>query len=170
MVCILDWITACILNVCISCKTVSTFHKVVKQIGDKSLQFGPPIMLLFSDLESPLCLYVCNKLWYGIESIGRSHSASSQLSGEFMLLHSIHTLPNLALKEQCLPRTSPHVTVKNIYSKCEFRTSACCSKMLIVKSILNAVKIFRAICFSGQAQSCSKILNGKKILRENSVF
>jgi len=28
-----------------------------------------------------------------------SHSASSQLSGEFMLLHSIHTLANLALKK-----------------------------------------------------------------------
>jgi len=42
---------------------------------------------------------VCNKLGYGIESIFSSHSASSQLSGEFMLLHSIHILANLALKE-----------------------------------------------------------------------
>jgi len=34
-----------------------------------------------------------------------------------MLLHSIHTLANLALKEIVPPqsRTSPHVTVKNIY-------------------------------------------------------
>jgi len=40
------------------------------------------------------------------------------LSGEFMLLHSIHTLANLALKERVPPqsRTSPHVTVKNIYA------------------------------------------------------
>jgi len=39
------------------------------------------------------------------------------LSAEFILLHSIHTLANLALKETVLPqsRTSPHVTVKNVY-------------------------------------------------------
>jgi len=75
-------------------------------------------MLLFSNLESPLDLYVCNKLSYGIEGISSSHSASSQLSGEFMLLHSIHTLANLSLKKRVPPqsRTSPHVTVKNIYS------------------------------------------------------
>jgi len=56
-----------------------------------------------------------NKLWYGVESISISHSASSQLSGEFMLLHSIHTFANLALKETVpsQSRTSPHVTVKN---------------------------------------------------------
>jgi len=65
-----------------------------------------------------------------------------------MLLHSIHTLANLALKETVPPqsRTSPHVTVKNIqyiqYS--EFRASATCSKILNVKSILNTVKKFRA--------------------------
>jgi len=35
-----------------------------------------------------------------------------------MLLHSVHTLANLALKETVPPqlRTTPHVTVKNIYS------------------------------------------------------
>jgi len=35
-----------------------------------------------------------------------------------MLLHSIHALANLALKERVPPqsRTSPHVIVKNIYS------------------------------------------------------
>jgi len=35
-----------------------------------------------------------------------------------MLLHSIHTLANLALKERVPPksRTPPHVTVKNINS------------------------------------------------------
>jgi len=34
-----------------------------------------------------------------------------------MLLHSIHTLANMALKEPVPPqsRTSPHVTVKSIY-------------------------------------------------------
>ena len=31
-----DWITACVLNVCTSCKTV-------KEVGAMSLQFGPPI-------------------------------------------------------------------------------------------------------------------------------
>jgi len=39
------------------------------------------------------------------------------LTVEFMLLHSIHTLANLALKETVPPQsqTSPHVTVNNIY-------------------------------------------------------
>jgi len=80
------------------------FSKAVKQVGDKSLQFGPPICYFFSNLESPLYLYVCNKLWYGIENISNSHSESSQLSGECMLLHSIHTLANLALKETVPPQ------------------------------------------------------------------
>jgi len=94
------------------------FSKAVKQVGDKSLQFCPPICYFFSNLESPLYLCVCNKLWREIETIGNSHSASSQLSGEFTLLHAIHTLANLALKQTVPPqsRTSPHVTVKNIYS------------------------------------------------------
>jgi len=50
--------------------------------------------------------------------MSNSHSASSHLSGKFMLLHSIHTLANLALKERVPPQpeTAPHVTVKNIYS------------------------------------------------------
>ena len=81
------------------------FSKAVKQVGDKSLQFGPPICYFFSNLESPLCHYVCNKLWYGIENISSSHSASSQLSGEFMLLHWIHTLANLTLKETVPPQS-----------------------------------------------------------------
>jgi len=40
------------------------------------------------------------------------------LSSEFTLLHSIRTLANLALKETVPPqsRTSPHVTVKNIFN------------------------------------------------------
>jgi len=101
-----------------------------------SLQFGPPICYFFSNLESPSCLYVCNKLWYGIESIISSHSASSKLSGEFMLLHSIHTLANLALKETMPPQswTSPHVTVKIYIQYSEFRASASCSNILNVKS------------------------------------
>jgi len=52
------------------------------------------------------------------------HFASSQLSGEFMLLHSIHILANFVFKETVppQPRTSPHVTVKNIYKQYnEFR-------------------------------------------------
>jgi len=38
-----------------------------------------------------------------------------------MLLHSIYTLANLALKETVSPqsRISPHVTVKKIYSECK---------------------------------------------------
>jgi len=70
------------------------------------------LFYLFRNIESPLYLCVCKKLLYGIESISNSHSASSQLSGEFMLLHSIHIglLANLALKETVPPqtRTSPH--------------------------------------------------------------
>jgi len=45
------------------------------------------------------------KYKYGIESIGRSHSASRQLSGEFILLHLIITLTNLALKETVPPQS-----------------------------------------------------------------
>jgi len=87
-------------------------------VVDKSLQFGPPICYFFSNLELPLCLHVCNKLCYGVESISSSHSPSSQMRGEFMLLHSIHTFANSALKETVPPqsRTSPHITVKNLYS------------------------------------------------------
>jgi len=55
------------------------------------------------------------------------------LSGEFMLLHSIHTLANLALKETVPPqsRTSPHVTIKIYIQYSEFR----------------------ALCFSGQVKN-----------------
>ena len=136
-------------------------------------------MLLYSNLELPLCLYVGNKLWYGIENISGSHSASNQLSGEFMLLHSIHTLANLALKETVPPqsRTSPHVTVKIDIQYSKFRASASCSKILDVKSILNTVKNFRAnSVFQGKRRVAQKswmvrnIFNTVKILRENSVF
>jgi len=57
-----------------------------------------------------------------------------------MLLHSNHTLANLALKGTVPPqsRTSPHVTVKNIYIQySEFRASASCSKILNSENILN---------------------------------
>jgi len=69
--------------------------------------------------------------------VSNSHSASSQLSGEFMLLHSIHTLANFTLKETVSPqpRTSPHVTVEHIYS-----------------IQWNQV----TLCFSGQAQVAQK--------------
>ena len=136
------------------------FSQAVKQVGDKSLQFGP-IYCFFSNLESPLCLHVWNKLWYGTESISSSHSASSQLSGEFMLLHSIHTLANLALKETVPPqsRTSPHVTVKNIYSiqriqgKRKLLKNPECKKY----STLNTVKNFRAnSVFQGKRRVAQK--------------
>jgi len=68
--------------------------------------------------------------------MNNSPSASSQLSGEFILLHSIHILANLALKETVpsQPRTSPHVTVKNIFNTVNSGT----------------------LCFSGQAQVAQK--------------
>jgi len=130
-------------------------------------------MLLFSNLESPLCFYVCNKLWYGIESISNSHSASSQLGGEFMLLHSIHTLANLALKETVppQPRTSPHVTVKNIYSIQRIEGKRKLLENPEWKSILNTVKNFRAN--ARVAQKCwmlRNIFNTGKILRENCFW
>jgi len=128
------------------------FSEAVKQVVDKSLQFGPPRCYFFSNLESPLCLYMCNKLWYGVESISISHSTSSQLSGEFMLLHSIHTFANLALKETVSyqSRTSPHVTVKNIYSiqwiqgKRKLLKNPECKKY-----IENSEKFQGELCFSG---------------------
>ena len=43
-----------------------------------------------------------------------------------------------------------------------FRANASCSKLLNVKSIFNAVKIFRATLFCRASASCSKILNDKK--------
>jgi len=95
-------------------------------------------------------------------------------------------------------------TVKNFRSHSVFRASASCSKILNVKSLFNTVKKFRTLffhgkrmllknpeckkyiqyseklqgtlCFSGQAQMCSKILNVKsifntvKIFRAHSVF
>jgi len=96
-----------------------------------------------------------------------------------MLLHSIHTLAKLTLKETVPPqsRTSPHVTVKIYIQYNEFRASASCSKILNVKSILNRVKIFRAnFVFQGKRRVAQKswmvrnIFNTVKILRENSVF
>ena len=137
------------------------FSKVVKLVGDKSLQFVPPICYFFSNLESPLYLCVCTKWWYGIESISNSHSASSQLSGECMLLHSIHILANLVLREAVppQPRTSPHCK-KYILNTVNsglfefFRASAICSKILNVKRIFNTVKNFRgSSVFQGKRKS-----------------
>jgi len=93
---------------------------------------------------------VCNKLWYGIESISSSHSASSQLSGEFMLLHSIHTLANLALKETVPPSHEPH------------RTS-------LQKIIFNTANSGHSLFFRASA-SCSKILNGKQYIEYSENF
>jgi len=81
------------------------------------------------------------------------------LSGEFMLLHSIHTLANLALKETVppQPRTSLHVTVKMYIQYSEFRASASCSKILNAKSILNTVKNYRAnSAFKGERRVAQK--------------
>jgi len=84
-----------------------------------------------------------------------------------MLLHWIHILANLALKETVppQPRTSTHVTVKNIYSiqwkmsgqTLFFRASASCSKILNVKYIFNIVKNFRAnSVFQGKLRVAQK--------------
>ena len=115
-----------------------------------------------------------------VESISSSHSASSQLSGEFMLLYSIHTLANLAVKETVPPqsRTSTQVTVKKIYIQYrEFTASASCSKILNVKSILNTMKNVRAnSVFQGKRRVAQKswmvrnIFNTVEILRENCFW
>jgi len=76
-----------------------------------------------------------------------------------MLLHSMHTLANLALKDTVppQPRTSPHVTVKMYIQYSEFRASASCLKILNAKSILNTVKIFRAnSAFQGESRVAQK--------------
>ena len=124
---------------------------------------------------------MCNKLWYGIESISSSHSAKSQLSGEFMLLHSNHPLANLALKETVPPqsRTSPHLTVKNIYSiqriqgKRKLLKNPECKKY----SKLNTVKNFRTKPVLQVKRNVAQkswmvrnIFSTVNILRENSVF
>jgi len=130
-------------------------------------------MLLFSNLEWPLYLYAWNKLWYGIESISNSHSASSQLSSEFILLHSIHTAANLALKERVPPqsRTSPRVTVKNIYSIQRIQGKHKLLKNPECKKYIEYSEKFQGkLCFSGWAQSCSQIFNGKKYIQYSEKF
>ena len=136
-------------------------------------------MLLFFKSGIAIVLYVCNKLWYGIESISSSHSASSHLSGELMQLHSIHTLANLALKETVPPqsRTSPHVTVKNI---CSIQRLQGKRKLLknpeCQKYIEYSEKFQGKLCFSGKRRVVQKssmvrnILNTVKILRENCFW
>jgi len=92
------------------------------------------------------------KLLYGIESISSSHSASSQLSGEFMLLHSIHTLANLALKETVPAqlRTSPHITVKKIYSIQRIQGKRKLLKIPECKKYIEYNENFQGkLCFSG---------------------
>jgi len=89
-----------------------------------------------------------------------------------MLLHSIHTLTNLALKETVPPqsRTSPQIIVKNIYSiqriqgKRKLLENPECKKYIeysesfqvkrrvaqkssMVRNIFNTVKILRENCF-----------------------
>jgi len=74
------------------------------------------------------------------------------LSGEFMLLHSIHTLANLALKETVPPqsRTSPHVTVKNIYSIQRIRGKRKLLKNPECKKYIEYSEKFQGkLCFSG---------------------
>jgi len=95
---------------------------------------------------------------YGIESISSSHSASSQLSGEFMQLHSIHTLANVALKETVPPqsRTSPHVTVKNICSIQRIQGKCKLFKILNDKKyIFNTVNIYFTV-FRGKRRVAQK--------------
>ena len=123
-----------------------------------------------------------NKLLYGIQSISSSHSASRQLSDEFMPLHSIHILANLALKETVplQSRTSPHVIAKKTYRlrnpvnsehSLLFSASASCSKILNVKSIFNTVKNFKAnSVFQGKRRVAQKswMLNVYSIQWKNS--
>jgi len=107
------------------------------------------------------------QLWYGIESIGNSHSASSQLSGEFMLFYSIQFIHSQIWlwKRQYLPvmnLTARHCkkyifnTIKSGHSLF-FRASASCSKILNVKSIFNTANIFRAnSVFQGKRRVAQK--------------
>ena len=123
---------------------------------------------------------MCNKLWYGIESISNSHSASSQLSGEFMLLHSFNAYTRKFGFERDSASPVTNLTArhcKKIYIQfSEFRASASCSKLLNVKSTLNTVKIFRAnFVFQSKRRVAQKswlvrnIFNTVKIVRKNSV-
>jgi len=74
------------------------------------------------------------------------------LSGEFMLLHSIHTLANLALKQTVPPqsRTSPHVTVKNIYQIQRIQGKRKLLKNPECKKCIEYSENFQGkLCFSG---------------------
>jgi len=80
------------------------------------------------------------------------------LSGEFMLLHSIHTLANFALKETVppQPRTSPHATVKIYIQYNEIRAlSVLQGKRKLLKNpeckkyIQYSENFQRKLCFSG---------------------
>jgi len=69
-----------------------------------------------------------------------------------MLLHSIHTLANLALKETVPPvsRTSPHVTAKNIYSIQRIQGKRNLLKNPECKKYIEYSEKFQGkLCFSG---------------------
>jgi len=69
-----------------------------------------------------------------------------------MLFHSIHTLANLALKETVPPqsRTSPHVTVKNIYSMQRIQGKRKLLKNPEWKKYIEYSEQFQGkLCFSG---------------------
>ena len=87
---------------------------------------------------------MCNKLWHGIESISNSHSASSQLSGEFTLFDS-YTRKLGFERDSASPVTNLTARhCKKYIQYSEFTASASCSQTLNVKSTLNTVRIFRA--------------------------
>jgi len=89
-----------------------------------------------------------------------------------MLLHSIHILTNLALKEAVppQPRTSPHVTVKICIQYSELRAlSVFQGKRKFLKNpeckkYIQYEKNLRA------SDSWSKILNGKKYIQYSEKF
>jgi len=69
------------------------------------------------------------------------------------------------------PRTSPHVTVKNVYSiqriqgKRKLLKNPECEKYIEYNE-----KFQGKLWFSGQAQSCWKVLNGKKYIQYSEKF
>jgi len=69
-----------------------------------------------------------------------------------MVLHSIHTLANLALKETAPPqsRTSPHVTVKYIYPIQRIQGKRMLLKYPECKKYIEYSEKFQGkLCFSG---------------------
>jgi len=73
-------------------------------------------MLLFSNLESPLHLYVCNKLWYGIESISKSFCKQPVEWWIYATPFNSYTRKFVCEKESASPVTNLTVRhCKNIY-------------------------------------------------------